>query len=34
MELHRLLIDIRRRTEHEVTFEGKEKRSKSGNFLY
>jgi peroxin-3 len=26
MELHRLLIDVRRRVEHEVTFEGIERR--------
>jgi hypothetical protein len=29
MELHRLLIDVRRRVEHEVTFEGAERRTKS-----
>jgi hypothetical protein len=27
MELHRLLMDVRRRVEHEVTFEGKERRT-------
>ena len=26
VELHRLLSDVRRRVEHEVTFEGKERR--------
>ena len=28
MELHRLLLDIRRRVEHEVTYEGTERRTK------
>lgn len=28
MDLHRLLNDVRRRVEHEITFEGKERRIK------
>jgi hypothetical protein len=28
MDLHRLIIDVRRRVEHEVTFEGAERRAK------
>lgn len=28
MELHRLLSDVRRRVEHEVTYEGVERRIK------
>jgi peroxin-3 len=32
MDLHRLVSDVRRRVEHEVTFEGHEKRTKSVQF--
>jgi hypothetical protein len=29
MDLHRLVCDVRRRVEHEVTFEGQERKIKS-----
>lgn len=28
MELHRLIYDVRRRVEHEITYEGNERRIK------
>lgn len=36
MDLHRLVGDVRRRVEHEITFEGTERRIKSVllSFLY
>ena len=34
IDLHRLLSDVRRRVEHEVTFEGNERRIKFVLFFY
>ena len=34
IDLHRLISDVRRRVEHEVTFEGNERRIKSVQFSY
>ena len=34
LEFHRLIQDVRRRVEHEITFEGRERRIKYGDDLH